>query len=94
MLRLPEERKPEYRSARAELGEQFARVLSRVPARLAEDVAAMTTALAPNPAELTCIPAEASALGSTIPIVTITYPELASSSGITIPATKVGMFTD
>jgi hypothetical protein len=52
LIRLPEERKPEYRQARAELGEQFANVLSRVPARLADDVASATAALAPSPAQL------------------------------------------
>jgi hypothetical protein len=52
IIRLPEGRKPEYLQARADLGEQFAAVLSRVPARLAEDVAASTAALAPGLAEL------------------------------------------
>jgi hypothetical protein len=51
LLRVPEENKVRYRQARAELGEVFLQVLSRLPKRLHADVADELHALAPVPGE-------------------------------------------
>jgi hypothetical protein len=51
LLRVPEEGKGNYRQARAELGEVFLGVLSRLPSRMQADVADELHALEPRPGE-------------------------------------------
>jgi hypothetical protein len=51
ILHLPQERRPEYTVARAELGERFARLLAAVPVAFREAVAAEMQGIEPRPAE-------------------------------------------
>ncbi len=52
ILYLPDERRPAYAQARAELGERFARIVASVPEPLKEAIAGELQSIEPNPAEL------------------------------------------
>jgi len=51
ILHLPEERRPEYTAARAELGGRFAQLLAAVPAAFREAIAGEMQGIEPRPAE-------------------------------------------